>query len=72
MGSGRTHCNACGKRHDRCACLPERVEAAIPTCPRCGEEHEAAENQEYTRVPCSCGWTFEAERKVVFISRAFP
>mgnify|MGYP003632952795 CR=1 FL=1 len=70
MSSGGIHCDVCRKRNDECECLPERVEYDLPCCPWCGEEYEASEDSDYTTVPCSCGRNFEAERKVVFISRA--
>ena len=49
--------------------MPERVEHELPMCPWCGETYEGSGNQ-YTRVPCVCGKSFEAEMKVVFVSRA--
>lgn len=73
MGSGGTHCDACRKRNDRCTCLPAPVKHICPCCPWCGEEFEVAEKQEeYTTISCPCGYNFEAQRTVVFVSRPLP
>lgn len=70
MGSGGTHCDVCRKRNKDCECLPERVELEYPCCPWCGEDFETRE-EEYTTFLChECEHTFEAQRKVFFISRA--
>ena len=47
---------------------PEPVTASEPLCPNCGCEFGKSKEQ-YTRYVCDCGTAFEAERKIVFVSR---
>ena len=48
---------------------PGPVASENPVCPHCGCDEFTGDGEEYRRYVCSCGYTFEAELKTVYVCR---
>lgn len=73
MGDGG-FCHDCRRSLSRCECvqMPGKVTADEPTCPHCGVVWDLSDlTGQFTTFNCECGWSFEAEKKQVVISRPF-